>query len=285
MANRRNKKRSGKKQNNTYLVKVAWVLFFILILYGFWPFLKSLYRDYTTHGNGYGIERYTDLEIPDALKGKPEQIIRHKGYTVSYNKDWHIPNWVAYELILGELDGPENRYDKFMVDPYVKGMCATNADYSRSGYDKGHMAPAGDMTWNKTAMKESFYFTNICPQHPGLNRGVWKNLEEKIRDRARKDSCVLVVCGPLAGKNDKTIGKNKVKVPHGFFKVVLTPYAKHPKGIGFIFDNKKEEGEPAEYAVSIDSVEELTGIDFFSRLPDEVEEKLESSYDIGEWKL
>ena len=108
----------------------------------------------------------------------------------------------------------------------VTGLIATNADYTRSGYDKGHMAPAADMKWSPQAMEESFYFSNMCPQHPQLNRRGWKNLEEKIRDWAIADSAIIIICGPIVAKQPKTIGKNKVVVPQQFFKVVLSPFVK-----------------------------------------------------------
>lgn len=120
-----------------------------------------------------------DLEIPVSLIPRQEQIIHHKGYTVSYNKDLKIPNWVSYELTRQETKGKEKRSDNFIADPLVKGAIATNADYARSGYDKGHMAPAADMKWSPEVMKESFYFSNMCPQHPQLNRRGWKIWKKK----------------------------------------------------------------------------------------------------------
>lgn len=114
------------------------------------------------------------MEIPVSLAPKQEQIIRHTGYTVSYNKDLKLPNWVSYELTRQETKGKEKRSNRFIADPLAIGTIATNADYTRSGYDKGHMAPAADMKWSPKAMKESFYFSNMCPQHPQLNRRGWK---------------------------------------------------------------------------------------------------------------
>ena len=141
-----------------------------------------------------------ELEIPRMLSPRKEQLIRHLGYVVSYNPDKKVPNWVAYELTRQETQGKSKRSDRFVADPSVRGPIATNADYTRSGYDKGHMAPAADMKWNSQAMKESFYFSNMCPQHPQLNRRGWKNLEEKIRDWAIADSAVIVICGPIYGQ-------------------------------------------------------------------------------------
>lgn len=224
-----------------------------------------------------------DLEIPVSLIPRQEQIIHHKGYTVSYNKDLKIPNWVSYELTRQETKGKEKRSDNFIADPLVKGTIATNADYARSGYDKGHMAPAADMKWSPEVMKESFYFSNMCPQHPQLNRRGWKNLEEKIRDWAIADSAIIIICGPIINQSSRTIGKNKVAVPERFFKVVLSPFVKPVRGIGFLFNNRQAVEPLSTYAVTIDSIEKLTNIDFFSPLPDEIENEVEANADYYQW--
>lgn len=224
-----------------------------------------------------------DLEIPVSLIPRQEQIIHHKGYTVSYNKDLKIPNWVSYELTRQETKGKEKRSDNFIADPLVKGTIATNADYARSGYDKGHMAPAADMKWSPEVMKESFYFSNMCPQHPQLNRRGWKNLEEKIRDWAIADSAIIIICGPIINQSSRTIGKNKVAVPERFFKVVLSPFVKPVRGIGFLFNNRQAVEPLSTYAVTIDSIEKLTNMDFFSPLPDEIENEVEANADYYQW--
>lgn len=224
-----------------------------------------------------------DLETPISLAPRQEQIIRHSGYTVSYNKDLKIPNWVSYELTREETRGKEKRGNRFIADPLVTGPIATNADYTRSGYDKGHMAPAADMKWSPEAMKESFYFSNMCPQHPQLNRRGWKNLEEKIRDWAIADSAIIIICGPIINQSSRTIGKNKVAVPERFFKVVLSPFVKPVRGIGFLFNNRQAVEPLSTYAVTIDSIEKLTNMDFFSPLPDEIENEVEANADYYQW--
>ena len=138
------------------------------------------------------------------------------------------------------------------------------------------MAPAADMKWSPKAMKESFYFSNMCPQHPQLNRRGWKNLEEKIRDWAIADSAVIVICGPIIERESKTIGKNKVAVPQQFFKVVLSPFVKPMRAIGFLFNNEQATDPLHSYVVTIDSIERLTHMDFFATLPDEIENKIEA---------
>ncbi|NDV81403.1 DNA/RNA non-specific endonuclease [Bacteroides sp. 51] len=228
---------------------------------------------------------YTDLEYPVSYSSQPEQIIFHTGHTVSYNKNWKIPNWVSYELTIDETMGEEKRHDKFIPDPFIKEGTVTTGDYRNSGYDRGHMAPAADLKWSNASMKESFYLSNICPQHPKLNQRRWKDLENKVREWAIADSAIIVICGPIVNNSPKCIGINKVAVPHGFFKVILSPFKESPKAIGFIFDNEHCTAPLHSHVVSIDSVEVVTGLDFFSPLPDEVEDLLEAYVDTAYWGL
>ena len=228
----------------------------------------------------YGIQ---DLMIPQTPVSYTSQLIKHTGYYVSYNQDFCLPNWVSYELTRQETKGKEKRSNRFIPDPIAKGAHATNNDYKHSGYDKGHMAPAGDMKWSKKTMDESFYFTNICPQHPQLNRRAWKMLEEKIRDWAVADSALIIICGPITPPHPQRIGTEKIAVPTYFFKVILAPYAKPIRAIAFLFKNKKSVEPISTYAVTVDSIEELTGMDFFTILPDDIENKIEASVNIQEW--
>lgn len=230
-------------------------------------------------------QQYTNLEIPQLLAPRQEQIICHTGYTVSYNATWRLPNWVAYELTRQETQGDEKRYNRFISDPLVKGTIASNGDYARSGYDKGHMAPAADMKWSNTVMKESFYFSNMCPQHPDLNRRKWKDLESKIRDWAIADSAIIIICGPIVGKNPKVIGRNQVTVPQQFFKAILSPYVSSPRAIGFLFENARSVEPLQTYIITIDSIEKLTGMDFFAPLPDELENVIEAHVETKLWDI
>ncbi len=228
---------------------------------------------------------YEALDIAISIIPRQEQIIRHTGYTVSYNKNLRLPNWVGYELTRQETQGNEERGDRFIADPLATGSIATNSDYLRSGYDKGHMAPAADMKWDTTVMKESFYFTNICPQHPELNRRKWKDLEEKTRNWAIADSAIIIVCGPIMEEHPKTLGKNRVAIPQKFFKVILSSYVSTPKAIGFLFDNERSVEPLCTYVVTVDSIERLTGLDFFAPLPDDIEDKVEAVATCSQWGL
>ena len=243
------------------------------------------------HSNA-GTARYTfpaRAEIPEweAGKKRKEQIIRHEGYTVSYNSDYRIANWVAYELTAREARSKKaERSNKFVPDPLVKGATALNEDYTRTGYDRGHLAPAGDMKWSMKAMRESFYLSNICPQDPDLNRGIWKELEEQIRLWASENGSLLVVTGPIITDDLRRLGKNRVGIPKRFFKVVCTQTAGRPEGVGFLFDNR-DYGDTSLRAmmIPIDSVESVTGIDFFPSLPDSIERPMEASVNKSCWSI
>ena len=243
------------------------------------------------HSNA-GAARYTfpaRAEIPEweAGKKRKEQIIRHEGYTVSYNSDYRIANWVAYELTSKEAKSKKaTRSNKFVPDPLVKGATALNEDYTRTGYDRGHLAPAGDMKWSMKAMRESFYLSNICPQDPDLNRGIWKELEEQIRLWASENGSLLVVTGPIITDDLRRLGKNRVGIPKRFFKVVCTQTAGRPEGVGFLFDNR-DYGDTSlrSMMIPIDSVESVTGIDFFPSLPDSIERPMEASVNKSCWSI
>ena len=225
------------------------------------------------------------LEIPVLRANRPEQVIAHYAYTVSYNPDWCVPNWVAYELTREETRGNVPRAIHFEPDPDVKGVCPTYRDYSRSDYTRGHMAPAGDMKWDTTAMRESFYLSNVCPQDENLNDGDWKELEEMARVWADRFGSVYIVCGPIMSGNPETIGRNHVAVPDAFFKVLLCQLNGNWQAIGFVFENKPGHKKLIKYGRTVDEVEQLTGIDFFPALDDEIENVIEAKADFSVWNL
>ena len=283
--------KKSRKSSGNKVALLAIVLFLLPVLYGVYlctPRLQAAISSITLN-NPHAPKQeqhYDELKVPLFTdSGRPQQIIRHTGYTVSYNSTLRLPNWVAYELTREETQGTEKRSDRFVADPQIEGPTVTNADYARSGYDKGHMAPAADMKWSRTAMEESFYFSNICPQHPELNRRKWKDLEEKIRDWGIADSAVVIVCGPIVGKSNATIGRNKVIVPQRFFKVILSPYTNPPRAIGFLFPNERSVAPLRSYAVTVDSVEQVAGMDFFSALPDELENAVEAELTPSQWGI
>ena len=229
--------------------------------------------------------RTVNLEIPAKLKDRSEKIMRRSNYTVSYNRNWNLPNWVAWELNKNETKGKNNRNEEFTSDPELPKVNQVEPwDYSGSGYDRGHMCPAGDNHFDDKAMNESFYMSNICPQNHELNTGKWNDLEIACRRWANKYGEVYIVCGPIIDKRKgKRIGKeHDIIVPEQFFKVILITSTKPARAIGYIFENN---GSDRPYkAYSIDEIEQKTGMDFFPNLPDNIENIVESRYEVSDWR-
>ena len=245
---------------------------------------QSLVKFPTGDGNdGYkGIEDF-NLESVLFPKGVSDRVIKYKGYTAHFNKQLHIPNCVSYEITAAEARGKRERDGNFERDKSVTG-CPNWWDYRDSGYDRGHMAPAGDMKWDEQAMNETFFLTNVCPQDPELNAGMWNDIEMKVREWARRDKSLIVITGPILGKSHDTIGQDMdIAVPEAFFKVILSPSSKPMKAIAFICPNQSCGGSLKSYAVSVDEVERRTGMNFFNALPDDVENGIEATCNLNQW--
>ena len=224
------------------------------------------------------------IEIPK-LKQSESPII-HKGFTFLYNEPFELSSWVAYVLSSNETQRIVERSNIFRVDSRVKTGTANDKDYSKSGYDRGHLAPAGDMGWSLDAMNESFYYSNISPQVPGFNRGVWKRCEEVVRRWAVTYDSIYIVTGPVLREGLPTIGKNKVAIPMFYYKVIIR-YDKEKlrgSGIAFVLPNISSKNPLKSFVTSIDKVEQMTGIDFFPLIPDDIEQQLERSEDPNDWK-
>ncbi len=208
-------------------------------------------------------------EYQPQVKG---ELIEHICYSLDYNEEHEQANWVYYTLTPEDLSDGEERTNSFRPDAKVSTGSAALADYTKSGYDRGHLAPAGDMTRSQEAMRESFYLSNMSPQNPSFNRGIWRSCESFVRDLAT-DS-LYVVTGPIFRDIIGAIGQNQVTVPGYYFKVAYSP----SKGRmwAFVIPNKKGESSLEEYATSVDEVEDLIGFDLFYQLPDEIEIELES---------
>lgn len=213
-----------------------------------------------------------------------QQLVDYPGMKISFNSVMHQPNWVAWELTDEEVMGTVSRGDNFYCDENVEG-CPETYDYKYSGFDRGHMCPAGDMKWSQEAMAASFSLANISPQAKSLNSGAWKKLEDKCRKWASADGAIIIICGPILTDSGirEFIGDSRIAVPKRFFKVILSPNASPIRGIGFIMPNDRVVGGMQASAVSIDEVERQTGHDFFASLPDEIENEVEQQCDFHRW--
>ena len=222
--------------------------------------------------------------LPTSTTG---EIVMHKYYALSYNEKHEQPEWVAYELTKENIQAKNvKRSGNFRPDPKVAKGSASKWDYKNSGYDRGHLVPAGDMNFNKKAMSETFYMSNMSPQIRNFNGGIWRELEENVRDWAYRNEHLYVVSGPVLTKPIREqIGDNKVSVPEEYFKIILDYTGREHKAIAFIMPNEKSNRRIMDYAVSIDEVEKATGIDFFPNLATSDESELEAKYEPKKWTV
>lgn len=225
-----------------------------------------------------------NLSLAVKLDKSNQQILKRTAYSLSYNPELLIPNWVAWCLTADHAEGDCPRDNTFYEDEDVPFPKATNEDYRGSGWSRGHMCPAGDNKWDAEAMRESNMLTNICPQHASLNSGLWNVIEHDCRKWAKKYGEVYIVCGPvLLNKEHETIGRNKVVVPEAFFKVILR-LNPEPAAIGFVVRNNEGKKKKDQFINTVDDVERITGIDFFPALPDSIEDKVEAYSNLEDWK-
>ena len=278
------RKKKNKYQDIRKMVTAgSWLALVMLVTFFVGRYFLSCKACNRDHDSGKvtstckGLDKVT---LPKNIKNVTKQ---YKGFIIYFNPEYHIPNCVSYELTGAETEGDVPRFNSFATDPNIKGS-ANPWDYTRSGYDRGHMAPAADMKWDQQAMEESFYMTNVCPQIHALNDGGWQKLEKHVREWAERDSAIIVITGPILSADMATIGDICVAVPQAFFKVVLAPYTNPVRAIGFIYPNRSCKGGIKPYAVSVDEVEKQTGLDFFSALPDDVENKVESECNVNQWQ-
>lgn len=218
------------------------------------------------------------------VPGAADSIIEREGYALGNIEKHEQPAWVQY-IMTGEAVSRRaaKRGDDFRPDPVVPTGSATPQDYTRSGYDRGHLAPAADMSFSGKTMSESFYMSNMSPQTPQFNRGIWSKLEKQVRHFATKEKRIVVVTGPiLPAEKTITIGANKVTVPQYYYKVIYdtTP---PEKMIGFVLPNKGSSAGLRTFVVTVDRVEELTGLDFFSAVPKEKQEQMERTITVENW--
>ena len=244
--------------------------------------------DYFDTGEN-GPEGPGSLNVQDEFLpvGGQGELVKHRHYALSYDEQHEQAEWVAYELTRESIQAPNvERTGDFRRDNHVKSRSADREDYRGSGFDRGHMVPAGDMAFSREAMSETFLMSNMSPQKRAFNGGVWRELEENTRDWAYKFRHIYVVSGPIYyGNVQQTIGNNKVSVPDAYFKVILDRREPEKKAIAFIIPNEVSEKHLRAYAKTIDEVEKITGLDFFANLLSEDEEMLEEKIDVSLWKF
>lgn len=255
------------------------ILILVLVLYALHLFSKN--KGAKTSPNTYikitERQLIPDLSIEDTLLVK-------SGFFVAFNKKNKIPCWAAYTLSKSEAERSiAERSDNFKPETCV--ITAEDMDYKGSGFDRGHIVPAKDMSYSEKSLDESFYYSNICPQDPNLNRGKWKQLEEKTRCWAIENDSVFIITGAFSKSQTKTIGKNNILVPEYLYKALIDYSEPEMKAVAFLFKNCRTTKPLSYFAITVDSLESFTKIDFFSCIDDSVENRIEATFNPARWNL
>ena len=209
--------------------------------------------------------------------------IQHSFYTLSYSSTHRQAEYSYYYLSPESILGGQARTDDFRIDPKVKANAVKSTDYQGSGYDRGHLCPAADMSLNLTAMSETFYMSNMSPMAASFNRGIWSRLEDWVREEALGNSGLHVVTGPILSTSCGSI-KGSITVPCAYYKIVFTG-GSQPKMLGFVLSNVGASGSLQAFAVSVDEIEKKTGLDFFPQLDNSLEQSLEGKVNLSGWRF
>lgn len=256
----------------------AFITVFFAILFFIWD--NYSLEDFGTEAAIINLE--TADFLPTSTTG---QIIYHNYYTLSYSEKHEQAEWVAYQLSSEHISNQNFKRPYFEKDAKVLTKSAHYKNYSNSGYDKGHLCPAGDRKFSKAAHDETFLTSNISPQEHQFNAGIWNRLEQKTRYWATKYKNLYVVTGGVLENVSKTIGTEKVTVPNYFYKIILDFHEPEIKAIAFLIPHEASEKGLYNFVVSIDKIEALTRIDFFPKIEDSLENELEKSINYNNWSF
>ncbi|CAM1351128.1 DNA/RNA non-specific endonuclease [Tenacibaculum crassostreae] len=260
--------------------KIKVIITIIVLVVGYW--LQQKENTNTTSSPEEATKVLDFNYLPTSTTGV---IVKHNGYQLSYKEQHEQAEWVAYSLHKNDIAYTNHKRPFFIEDPKVTTKSADWRNYKNSGYDKGHLCPAGDKRYSKKAHDETFFTSNISPQNHEFNSGIWNKLEQKTRYWAKKYNHLYVVTGGVLESNLKTIGKEKVSVPNYFYKVLLDYTEPEIKAIAFLLPHKDSKKPLYEFVISIDELEQKTGVDFFPELPNDIENKLEATTNYKNWSF
>lgn len=257
-------------------------LILLLGVYGYEFFLDQQEKK-KIQVNGEKLKKLTNqFFLPTSTTG---QVIHHEYYSLSYSEPYEQAEWVAYELKKSHLSTTNFKRPYFEIDKAVKTGAAHWRSYKNSGYDRGHLCPAGDRSYKREAHDETFLTSNISPQRHEFNSGIWNRLEQKVRYWANKYDGVYVVTGGVLTAGMETIGEDAVAVPNQFYKVLINKNGREIKMIAFLIPHEDSNKPLYDFVVSVDDLENLTGIDFFPQLDDTIENRLEASSSYKGWSF
>ncbi|WP_199271538.1 DNA/RNA non-specific endonuclease [Cellulophaga sp. L1A9] len=263
--------------------KTIYSLLMVVCLVGFWLFENFYTPD--TYTAPEGEEPIVEIPFDFLPSSTTGEIVQHNYFTLSYSEKHEQAEWVAYQLDRNQLTYDDRTRPYFIEDPKVSTKSADYKNYKRSGYDRGHLCPAGDRRFSEYAYNETFYTSNISPQNREFNAGIWNELENTVRYWTKKYDGVYVITAGVLNNGLDAIGDEDVSVPDYFYKIVARKDGQEIKAIAFLFKNKESSSALKSHVVTIDEIEQKTGIDFFEKLPDTTEDKFESTVVLKDWKF
>ncbi|NKI31696.1 DNA/RNA non-specific endonuclease [Croceivirga thetidis] len=262
--------------------KTVYSILLITCIVGFWLF-ENFYTPDTYSDEALGNEiAQNDEYFPSTTRGV---IIKHNFYSLSYSEPHEQAEWVYYELKKSHLTNDDRRRPYFIEDPKVPSKSADWRNYKNSGFDRGHLCPAGDRRFSEQAYNETFYTSNISPQKKDFNAGVWNRLEQQVRYWCRRHGDLTVITGGVLTDSLKEIGSEDVDVPEHYYKIIFRGVGQDLKALCFLVPHEESARSLEHFLVPIDKLEQLTGIDFFERLPKTIQSHLERNVNSEGWKF
>jgi endonuclease G len=217
--------------------------------------------------------------------GRDVTVLPNRGFTVGYSEKRRTPLWVAYRIFQMEAPEAGDRPGNFRIDRRTQAKVSPD-DYTRSGYDRGHMAPnwAIATRYGRDGQRASFLMSNVCPQKPTLNQQIWKRLEKRVgKTYANRLEEVWILTGPIFDDRIEKLPSG-VEIPDAFFKIVVDEIDGRPRALTFVIPQDVDGGERIQqFLTSIDAVEAATGLDFLRDLPDGLEDRLEQQEPQSLW--
>lgn len=263
--------------------KIVYTVLMLLCVIVFW-LVENFYTP-ATYSQPDGVGDRTEVPIPLRPSSTTGEIVQHAHFILSYHEGYEQAEWVAYQLDRSHLTYDDRKRPDFIEDPKVSTKSADWRNYRGSGYDRGHLCPAGDRRFSEYAYNETFYTSNISPQDRDFNAGIWNRLEQQVRSWAKKEGPLTIVTGGILEKGLPTIGEEGVGVPKYYYKIVSKGSGDRMSMIAFLIPHREDKGSLRKFVVSVDRLEELTGIDFFQGLPDGLENTLEAGIHTDSWKF
>lgn len=265
------------KSSTVYSILIA------LCVVGFW-FFDNFYTPSSYSANN---ESLSDGSFPEKLmpSSTTGALVHHSYFSLSYQEEYEQAEWVAYTLTKQQITGQNRKRPYFIEDPFVATKSADWRNYKGSGYDRGHLVPAGDRKFSEQAFNETFYTSNISPQDRDFNAGLWNRLEQQTRRWAKRYGIVHVVTGGVLVPRLPRIGSEDVAVPSYFYKIIAKQVGDEIQTLAFLMEAKEEKKDLTSYVVSVDEIEMLTGVDFFYKLPEKEQARIEADVVLDYWSF